>query len=52
MKLYERNLDNILSALRSDAGGWGLVYRKIGSLGGAIKNPGLWQGPPSSTSLV
>lgn len=45
MELYERNLDNILSTLRSDAGRWGLVRRQIGSLGDAKEIPGPWEGP-------
>lgn len=32
MELYERNLVNVLSTLRSDAGRWGLVRRGISSL--------------------
>lgn len=45
MKLYERNLDNILSILRSDAGRRGLVFRYIGCICGPKEDPGPWQGP-------
>lgn len=45
MELYERNLDNILSILRSDAGRRGLVFRYIGCRCGPKEDPGPWQGP-------
>ncbi len=45
IELYERNLDNILSVLRTDAGRRGLVYRHIGNICGPKKDPGEWIGP-------
>ncbi len=45
VELYERNLDNILSVLRTDAGCWGLVYRYIGTIGGPKEDPKEWRGP-------
>lgn len=45
IELYERNLDNILSTLRSNAGRRGLVFRHISNLCDPKEYPRPWPGP-------